>query len=327
MFAHCRKVSEVLDNLLRPSDDEAEASEEGSDAESSGGECEQVDADFDDSFLYFPDVLCDEEATQGLDEEKHKVILKTKCGSHRMTLYFRSSQTVKSLANELDWLTDLGDAYTLIGQNTGDAWTLEQTIASLCVDDFTAYIQLKLKGGGKRAVGGKAKVEKMDKEGKIKELMETVGTSLLRINASNPPNFIKNTVANIVQLKDRLLTQPDLVMDGLRSLAVGDIIKLQTGLSASHSYLRVSATAKALYPTEHLQMEEIGKLCGYTTDAMKGFVELCLLSHYSDDDGVIRWQKMGADLIEIASKNGGTAGGTAGGSAGGAGSDARGLGY
>eukprot|EP00435_Cladocopium_sp_Y103_P003771 s3460_g1.t1 len=261
-------------------------------------------ADFDDSFLDFiPDVLCEEETGTGLEEDKHKVVLKTKCNSHKISLYFRPSQTVKSLADELSWLTDLDGAYTLVGQNTGQAWTLEQTISSLEVDDFTAYIQLKLKGGGgKRTSGGKPKA---DRESKEKEVAERAMTALLRIQASSPPDFLQRIVANIVAVREQLKTNPDILMDGLKTLNVEDVKKLQSGLSASHSYLRVSAVAKALYPTEHIQLEEIGKLSEYVLEAMKGIVELCILKHYSDDDGSIRWQRMSSDLIEIASQTGG----------------------
>ena len=94
-------------------------------------------------------------------------------------------------------------------------------------------------------MGRRAKVDMADKETKIKELTEPVGTSLLRLYASNLYDFIKNVVAKIIALKDRLATKPDLVMDGLGTLPVGDIIKLPSGLGTSHSHLRVFATAKA----------------------------------------------------------------------------------
>ena len=206
---------------------------------------------------------------------------------------------MKSLANELSWLTELDDAYSLIGQNTGKAWSLEQTIASLCADDFTAYIQLKLKGGGKRGVGGKSKV---NKESKVKELTEKVGITLLRIGAGNPPDFIQRIVNNIVALKAQLVREPDLIMQGLRTLTPEQTKMLQVGLGASHSYMRVSAVVKALYPTEHLQLEEVGKLINYLNEAMVGFVELCIMSHYGNDDGTMQWAKLSSDLVEIVSK-------------------------
>ena len=109
----------------------------------------------------------------------------------------------------------------------------------------------------------RAKVDMADKESKIKELTEPVGTSLLRLFASNPSDFIKNVVAKIIALKDRLATKPDLVMDGLGTLPVEDIIKLPSGLGISHSRLRVFATAKACkgalsYPAA--PEEEIGEI-------------------------------------------------------------------
>ena len=315
------------------SEDENTSEEETEQQEESEGEGEESEDALDEDILETP-VMSDADV---VDEEQDKNLMEVIIKKHedrnkdvKPLIYgkFNVEKTVGSLKEDFIYgfqiFEDEADLDNIAivdihGNKFPEYWEVAKCMRR--TRSRTFYLKpCGLAGGGKRAVGGKAK-EKMDKETKVKELMETVGTSLLRITASNPPDFIKNTVANIVQLKDQLTTKPDLVMDGLRTLPVGEIIKLQTGLSSSHSYLRVSATAKALYPTEHIQMEEIGKLCGYTMEAMKGFVELCLLSHYSDDDGVIRWQKMGADLIEIASKNGGTATG----SADGAGN--RGLGY
>ena len=111
-------------------------------------------------------------------------------------------------------------------------------------------------------MGRRAKVDMANKETKIKELTEPVGTSLLRLYASNPSDFIKNVVAKVTALKNRLATKPDLVMDGLGTLAVEDIIKLPSGLGTSHSHLRAFATAKACkgtlsYPAA--PEEEIGE--------------------------------------------------------------------
>ena len=288
MFAHRRKVSEELDKLLRPADDD----DEGSDGS-------ELPLTSDDEFLYFAEIPSDDEVIdKGTGEDKVKVVLKTKVNSHQITLYFQPSQTVNAVVNEIAWLTELDGAYTLVGQNTGKAWALEQTIASLSVDDFTAYIQLKLKGGGKRGIGGKSKA---DKESKVKELTEKIGVALLRIEAGKPPNFIQDIVNNIVMLKERLGREPDLILQGLHTLTPEQIKVLQIGLGASHSYVRVSAVTKALYPAQQLQLDEVGKLCNYLTEAMNGFVELCILSRYGNDDGTLQWAKLSGDLVEIVS--------------------------
>lgn len=41
---------------------------------------------------------------------------------------------------------------------------MRQTIASLAKDDYTAYIQLKMKSSGKRGVGGKVKGEQGEQD-------------------------------------------------------------------------------------------------------------------------------------------------------------------
>ena len=64
---------------------------------------------------------------------------------------------MSDLMDEVAWLTELEGQYSLIGQNTREAWLPEQKISSLVVDNFTAYIQLKLKAGGKPVI----KVEKL----------------------------------------------------------------------------------------------------------------------------------------------------------------------
>lgn len=252
-----------------------------------------------DDFLYFHEDL---EIGEVIDEDRIKVILKNKGGSRKITLYLHPSATVKALANEISWLTELDGHYFLIGQNTWKAWDMRRTIASLSQDDYTAYIQLKMKGGGKRSAGGKAKA---DKESKMKDLTEKVGMALLRIGAGTPPDYIQRIVQNIMTLKNRLATKPDLVMDGLITLSDEELKKLQVGLGSTHTYLKVIAMTKALYPAEHIQLEENAKICEYLLDAMKGFVELCLLSHYGNDDGTFQWQKVGGDVLEIVSKRGG----------------------
>ena len=83
---------------------------------------------------------------------------------------------------------------------------------------------------------------------------------------------------------------------------------------------------RALYPAEHVQLEENAKICEYLLDAMEGFVELCLLSHYGNDDGTFQWQKVGGDVLEIVSKRGGYQPNATPAGANATGADARGLG-
>ena len=83
----CGYVSDEPTDEVEEKQGTDDANEGGDGSEEGSDGSYKVDADFDDSFLYFPDVLCEEETTQGLEEEKHKVILKTKCGSHKISLY------------------------------------------------------------------------------------------------------------------------------------------------------------------------------------------------------------------------------------------------
>eukprot|EP00438_Fugacium_kawagutii_P002206 Skav236700 [mRNA] locus=scaffold4101:110781:112451:+ [translate_table: standard] len=207
-------------------------------------------------------------------------------------------------------VTDNGDMTMRNKHNMMSRTVSYETISSWVTSDSKdlelVIVASGFLGSGKRAVSGKAKAGKADKETKMKDLTEKVGTTLLRIGAGNPPDFIQQIINNIVMLKDQLATKPDLIMDGLSTLNVEEVKKLQSGLGSSHTYQRVIAVTKALYPNEHVQVEEIAKLCNYLTDAMNGFVELCIMTHYSNDDGSLQWQKMSSDLIEIASKNGGS---------------------
>ena len=62
----------------------------------------------------------------------------------------------------VSWLTELDGSYSLIRQNTGKKWAMEQTIASLSKDDYSAYINLKLRGGALQR-GVKKHVVKIDR--------------------------------------------------------------------------------------------------------------------------------------------------------------------
>ena len=100
-------------------------------------------------------------------------------------------------------------------------------------------------------MGRRAKVDMADKETKVKELTEPVGTCLLRLYASNPSDFIKNVVAKIIVLKDRLATK-------LCQLEISSNFRVALALpTPTFVCLPPQRHAKALYPTQQLQRKRL----------------------------------------------------------------------
>lgn len=108
--------------------------------------------DSGDDYIYsFEADIGDDLSVRRDVEGCQKVLLKTKTGSHSITLFVMPSDLVSDLVNEVSDITELQKgSYVLIGAVSGEKWGFDRSISSLGYDNFTAFIQLTLSGGGKR---------------------------------------------------------------------------------------------------------------------------------------------------------------------------------
>ena len=82
--------------------------------------------------------------------QKQQVRLRTKLGTHEMKLFVPLNVMAQVIYDEVVELTELSlGQFKLTGQNTSIEWTPDMLVSSLSKDDWTAYIDLKLMGGGK----------------------------------------------------------------------------------------------------------------------------------------------------------------------------------
>ena len=164
------------------------------------------------------------------DEEEEPVFVETervamKKYHNKSPMFFGRIDTSMSMLRLKNYMYEMEDvseenkARLSLCNVRGEIYDDDVVVSDIIALQGDAIFFLKIRGlagGGKRGAGGKVKA---NKEGKMKDLTEKVDMALLRIGAGTPPDNTQRIVQNIMTLKNRLATKPDLVMDGLTTLS------------------------------------------------------------------------------------------------------------
>eukprot|EP00438_Fugacium_kawagutii_P031778 Skav216951 [mRNA] locus=scaffold4155:10984:12882:- [translate_table: standard] len=131
--------------IILSKDDMPSSSESEIDSNAGSASCDDVE-----DVIYSLDAftLDDDVEIGKCDADRVKVVLKTMTGSHQIILYLDPNETVSHVKNEISWLTGLGDGYKLVGSCSKKVWEDEMSIDTLSMDNYMAYISLRLRGGG-----------------------------------------------------------------------------------------------------------------------------------------------------------------------------------
>ena len=232
-----------------------------------------------------------------------KVLLKTKTGTHSITLFAMPSDLVSDLVNEVSDITELQKgSYVLIGAVSGEKWGFDRSISSLGYDNFTAFIQLTLSGGGKRKepTGGVNTESKGTKLDKIEQAKDNLRTAIMKAQMATGADTsgYHQTLTDMFGQLQAHLENPASVM--LNSLGINDLKSIQGVLFTTRLEYKYQSMIKVFFGVMHQAMTESGKRNLALMDAQKALLTWSLLQEFGDDDnGSISWNKMNKTVMDI----------------------------
>ena len=158
-------------------------------------------------------------------------------------------------------------------------------------------LALAIKGGGKRARGG------LNKEARAKQLRETIGMNMMRLNAAPQMSpQITNTKNKISALILRVVSSPTTVLsDIMRHLTAGTVREIITVLASggNNSRNKFSSLAQILFRQDCDAMDELKKQVLIAENLTADIIEASLVAQYSDEGGDIKWSDLGMEASRI----------------------------
>ena len=260
--------------------------------------------DSGDDYIYsFEADIGDDLSVRRDVEGCQKVLLKTKTGTHSITLFVMPSDLVSDLVNEVSDITELQKgSYVLIGAVSGEKWGFDRSISSLGYDNFTAFIQLTLSGGGKRKepTGGVNTESKGTKLDKIEQAKDNLRTAIMKAQMATGADTsgYHQTLTDMFEQLQAHLENPASVM--LNSLGINDLKSIQGVLFTTRLEHKYQSMIKVFFGVMHQAMTESGKRNLALMDAQKALLTWSLLQEFGDDDnGSISWNKMNKTVMDI----------------------------
>eukprot|EP00434_Breviolum_minutum_P010822 symbB.v1.2.009543.t1/scaffold604.1/size182248/1 len=264
------------------------------------------DEEWDENFIYsldFPDFPEDVEIDNHPVENPTALTLTTKTGSHCINLRLPPSSLVSDVVNEISDITELQKgSYVLIGAVSGERWSSDRSISSLGCDNFKAFIQLTLSGGGKRkeptgGINTESKGTKLDKIEQAKDNLRTAIMKAQMATGADTSGYHQALTDMFGQLQAHL-ENPASVM--LNSLGINDLKSIQGLLFTTRLEYKYQSMVKVFFGAMHQAMTESGKRNLALMDAQKALLTWSLLQEFGDDDnGSISWNKMNKTVMDI----------------------------
>ena len=290
-------------NVIETSEEEPEALQPPTIPDNQS-ECggSSLDDSGDDYIYSFEADIGDDLSVRRDVEGCQKVLLKTKTGTHSITLFVMPSDLVSDLVNEVSDITELQEgSYVLIGAVSGERWGFDRSISSLGYDNFTAFIQLTLSGGGKRkeptGVNTESKGTKLDKIEQAKDNLRTAVMKAQMATGTDTSGYHQTLTDMFGQLQAHL-ENPASVM--LNSLGINDLKSIQSVLFTTRLEYKYQSMIKVFFGVMHQAMTESGKRNLALMDAQKALLTWSLLQEFGDDDnGSISWNKMNKTVMDI----------------------------
>lgn len=288
-------------NVIETSEEEPEALQPPTIPDNQS-ECggSSLDDSGDDYIYSFEADIGDDLSVRRDVEGCQKVLLKTKTGSHSITLFVMPSDLVSDLVNEVSDITELQKgSYVLIGAVSGERWGFDRSISSLGYDNFTAFIQLTLSGGGKRKepTGGVNTESKGTKLDKIEHAKDNLRTAIMKAQMATGADT-SGYHQTLTDMFEQLLENSASVM--LNSLGINDLKSIQGVLFTTRLEHKYQSMIKVFFGVMHQAMTESGKRNLALMDAQKALLTWSLLQEFGDDDnGSISWNKMNKTVMDI----------------------------
>ncbi|CAE7402806.1 unnamed protein product [Symbiodinium natans] len=172
-----------------------------------------------------------------------------------------------------------------------------KTLLKAAVKDGAKVIaKPTIRGGGKRATSGSAKVPFDDK---VSELREEINLHLMMLKIAPTPLTAEATKLIEAMLK-KVLTNPDELDNILKANTIENLKRVQSLTSASNLDSKVGGISKVLFDGIYNRLLENQKQILTTEKALKALFHLSAVMKYSSCElPVIQWGLMGSDVVEL----------------------------
>ena len=259
-----------------------------------------VDDDFDEEFVFDgeePEFLVSDDEDEKGDEMY--IYVKTMTGT-LFTLKVKASDTIDIVKSKIELYGGLpSDQQGIIFDNA--QLEDDRTLSDYNIqENSTIHLVLRLRGGGKR--GRIAADDKKDRAGRTKILREEVGSLMLRIGASGPPCVpVAELLDGLTEIARRLQSRPGSVMtEMIQGMQITRLSKLlEVTAISNNSQVRLLALARIIFEDLFERLEEMTLQVSKASERAIGYVELAMLSQFSDDAGVLSWAALSREAANI----------------------------
>ena len=259
-----------------------------------------VDDDFDEEFVFDgeePEFLVSDDEDEKGDEMY--IYVKTMTGT-LFTLKVKACDTIDIVKSKIELYGGLpSDQQGIIFDNA--QLEDDRTLSDYNIqENSTIHLVLRLRGGGKR--GRIAADDKKDRAGRTKILREEVGSLMLRIGASGPPCVpVAELLDGLTEIARRLQSRPGSVMtEMIQGMQITRLSKLlEVTAISNNSQVRLLALARIIFEDLFERLEEMTLQVSKASERAIGYVELAMLSQFSDEAGVLSWAALSREAANI----------------------------